>query len=1157
MLLALSLAGVGLLLGQLSTGSIAGLVSDPSGSPVPDAKVTAKSDLSGQEVVTQSSSAGIYAFASLPVGFYTVTVEKTGFKKLTRTPIEVRVAQRQPLDLVLEIGDVQQSIEVRGEQPVLQTQSPEVSQSFSQKFMTDLPLFFGGIRNPSAFVTFMPGVNQVGDQSINGSPRRGKESMIDGASHTIPESGGVVFDFPSAEMFGEFKLITNSFNAEYGRVGGGIELFVTKSGTNDIHGTAYYNLVRDIFNAAGWSINQNRNNPPGFRPKSRLNEIGGAAGGPVWIPKVYDGRNKSFFYFTYAVDQRPVTPAPNTTTAATARMKQGDFGEWSQLIYDPATTSGTGNAATRTPFPNNRIPTARFSRVSQVLLPLFPDPNAGSGVVNNYVYLGSSALDRYMWSIKGDHLITASHRVSGFLSYESNRTITDSFYPGPLGGGLDNYRKPKNVRFNYDWIVKPNLLLNANFGFTTLPTGWDNTSQGQKDWGSKLNIPGTARGVADSMPRIRFAGSGSLAATTGAGNSPLDGLPDIGVRDGKNVGSQINWTYHFTQGLTWIRGRHEYKIGTDIRRLRTFSNPLDLAFTNGTFNFERNQTALPSALATTGHSFASMLLGMVNTGEYLINAANPDDQARYGYQAFYVQDNWKVHPKLTLNVGVRYDVPLARYNPLGEFTSFDPDLPNPRAGGLPGALVYSGFGPGRTNRKRFGDIDWTEIGPRVGGAWQMNAKTVLRAGFGISYSPGNHTTGGFCLGCAFGFSAQVQRFSDGLNEAFNWDAGISPPPGFVPPPFIDPSFANGSSPWHLSPRSGIQPRQKNWSVALQREIGKGYAFEAAYVASRGTNMNSTLQLNQVNPRFLTLGTLLRENINSPAVVAAGYRAPYAGFNGTLAQALRPYPQFLDIPNHYGGQGRSWYDSLQVKFDKRFGNFQLYTNYTWSKTLSTLTRSQTAFQDEPQDSYNYRDEKSLMAFDVPHTINLMATVDMPFGKGKKWLSTTRYTDWIVGGWTISGLAQYASGTLIALSTPVGELGNGGLFTNFRKANLTGQDIRTSVARTDLDPNNPSTVWLNRAAFAIPGSYQFGTANRYQNDMRNPMRMTERMAIIKRTKLRLPAERTVDFEYRADCNNCFNRTNFGGIVGTLAAANFGRPTGVQNGGRLITMGLRMTF
>lgn len=1143
---------VTLVYAQTNTGSMGGTVTDPGGALIPEAKVSARHEATGQEFHTVTSEAGIYSFPSLPVGAYTVTVEKPGFKKLTRTGIQILIALRQGLDLSLEVGDLLQTVEVSAAPPLLQTQSQEIGSNFLPTFMENAPLFFGGIRNPSAFVVYMPGVNHfpaasagaIGEQSINGSPRRGKESLIDGHSHTSLESGGVVFNFPSAEQFSEFRLLTNSFSAEYGRVGGGIEIFVTKSGTNELHGTAFLNMRRDIWNSAGWTVNANPRNAPGFRPKERMNEIGGAAGGPVWLPKVYDGRNRSFFFYTYTKDQRPIVPLPALSTVPTARMKAGDFGELPVLIYDPATTATVGGVSTRAPFPANRIPTARFSEVSRKLLPLYPDPPTAA-VTANFPFLGQETWSRYMWSIKGDHAFSSDNRLSVYYGFESRKNADILNLPGPLGGGARNFAFQKNYRFNHDLVLRPNLLLHSGFGFSDMGSKFDNLSQGQFGWGSKLGIPGTDRGPGDAMPRIRF--------------DAADGLTPIGHQQGNTVGSGFQWTLHYKQDLSWVKGKHEFKFGADIRRMYGFSNPLNLAWVNGTFDFSRNQTALPTALGTTGNSFASLLLGAVHRGDYLINALDPKDKVRYGYHAFYGQTTWRVAPRLTLNLGLRYDLPLARDNSMDFFTSFDPKIPNAKAGGLPGGLAYAGFGPGRIGRKRFADIDWTEFGPRFGLAWQVSARTVIRGGFGISYANGNHTVGGFCLICQLGFNAQPEASSpDGFTPAFVWDTGVPLPAGFQPPPIIDPTFANGMSLFYISPRSGIQPRRKDFSLSIQRELGQNFMVDIAYVATRGTNMNSTLWLNQVHPRYLSLGTLLTRSITDPAVVAAGFSRPFPTFTGTLAQALRPFPHFLDVHDHYGAQGRSWYDSLQVKAERRFGFFMLHANYTWSKTLSTLTRSQTAYQDNPQDSYNYRDEKSLMFWDIPHTVNIIANLDIPLGRGKRFLSTAHpVVEKIISGWSLATVQQYTSGTLLTLSAPVGELGAGGLFTPFRKAHLTGAQIRTGVARTSLDPNNPATVWLNRDAVAAPGRYMFGTASRYQNAMRNPMRMQENVSLLKRTKFNIRGERGVEVEWRANAYNIFNRTNFGGVVATLGAHNFGRPTSVQSGPRVITMGARLTF
>ncbi|MGH9722733.1 MAG: carboxypeptidase-like regulatory domain-containing protein, partial [Bryobacteraceae bacterium] len=308
---------------QVSSGSLGGLVTDPNGAAVPGAAIVAKNEATGQEITAHTSDGGLYVFNALPTGVYSLTLEKTGFKKVSRANIEIRIAQRLSLDLALEVGDVQQVVNVTGEAPLLETSSAERGQQFSQKFMDNLPLFTGGIRNPRAFITYLPGVNAgAGEQSVSGSGGRAQEVLIDGGSALNVESSAV-FNFPSAEIFSEFKMLQSNYSAEYGRAGGGIELYVAKSGTNWFHGAMFHNMRRDIWWANTW-----QRNAAGLpRAKDRFNETGGVIGGPLIFPKIYDGRNKSFFFYTYTKDIRPISIGFPVSTLPTPLMKQGNFTE--------------------------------------------------------------------------------------------------------------------------------------------------------------------------------------------------------------------------------------------------------------------------------------------------------------------------------------------------------------------------------------------------------------------------------------------------------------------------------------------------------------------------------------------------------------------------------------------------------------------------------------------------------------------------------------------------------------------------------------------------------------------------------------------------------------------------------------------------------------
>jgi hypothetical protein len=1116
---------------QTSTGSLAGVITDSKGAAVPGVVMTAKSASSGFEVKTTSSEAGLYVFAALPTGVYSVTVDKSGFTKLTLDKIEIRIATRLDLDVKLEVGNVNQSIDVTADAPLLETSTSERGNSVSTKMMDNLPLFAGGIRNPRAFVNFMPGVTNNGEQSVSGSIGRSQEVLIDGASALNVESSAV-FNFPSAEMFSEFKMVSSNYSAEFGRVGGGIEIYVAKSGGNWIHGAAFHNMRRDIWNANAWARKAILNGTPAqtARPKERFNETGGSIGGPVWIPKLYDGRNKTFWFFTKTKDLRPATIAFPVNTVPTALMKQGNFSQVAP-IFDPATTVGT----TRQQFPGNIIPQSRFSRIARNVVPLIPDPTRPT-IAQNFDFVNETPFERDIWSIKVDHAFTPTHRVSYFFSNELQAQTALANFPGLLGTGLNDNQKPYNHRFNHDLNLRTNLLMHTTYGYSITRQTWTNPFQ--RGGGSRLGFNLT--GDSDATPRIQFNGR--------------NGLTNYGVADGKvDNGAQFNRQWWISQGYTWLRGRHEYKFGGAWRKFTTLGQ--DLAGTNGRYVFNSAQTANPAALTSTGHEFASMLLGTVDVASNVVPPVLFDTTVYYD-TSVYFQDNWRVNNKLTLNLGVRYEVPIGWHVPGGNgYSHVDIRQPNPGAGGLPGALVFSGSGPGRTGERRFYPNAYGSVGPRLGFAYQLTPKTVIRGGWSIYYQ--GLSSGG--CGCRSGFSGTNDLQSDGLSQVINWDNGIPLQAGYRPPPILDPTIVNFQSVQYQGPTAGQPGRIYNWSVNIQHEF-KNWLFDIAYQGNRGTRLNSTADLNQLPFSQLSRGSLLQQRNDSPAAVAAGIRAPYAGYPGNLsvAQSLRPFPQYLSVSSLFAGFGRSWYDAMQLKVERRFGGLQMNANYTWSKSLSFGTFRQVFNQGSIfQDNYNPAESKSHLNFDIPHVFNILATYDLPFGKGKKFMNfNNTFANSLTGGWTIAMTGVYRKGTLFQAVTPGNPLGNGVVFAGLTKANRTGTDIRTGVDRTTLDPNDANSRFFNPGAYTSAPLFNFGTAALFDNNLRQPAVFTENVAIVKRTTLWQNDKNPVVLIYRADGFNVFNRTNFG-VNGTVGNALFGRATGPQNGARLITMGLRLEF
>ena len=1128
---------------QPGVGSLSGQILDSGGGIIPNAAITIRQDATGREQKTVSSEAGLYAFPSLEVGEYTVTVEVPGFKRLSRPGLIISTATRASMNLRLEVGEITQSVEVRDEAPMLQAASSDTGTSFQPKFMKDAPLFVsGGFRNPENFIAYMPGVNNgAQDSSINGGPRRGKEVLIDGASHTNPESGGVAFaangGIGSVELYGEFKLLNGNFSAEYGKSAGGIEVFVTRSGTNRYHGGLFDYNRNDAFDAAGWSVNRLRRFPDGDtrnpnKAKVRQNEYGFNIGGPVWIPKLYDGKNKTFFFVTSNWYRQANSASTGIGTVATNLMKQGDFSELgSKLIYDPATTAAIDGVVTRQPFANNRIPTGRFSSVSNKILPLIPTATS-AGISSNFSFSNLGIKDLHIWSIKADHSFSDRNRVSFMYSPQNITQQAEGGLPGALASGLLTLDKPKIYRATHDYSFSPTFFNRLLFGFSQYNNFFDQLPQHKQDWPGQLGLKGVATDGSSSFPIVTFTDG-----FTGFGNDP------------KNRGNQSNWTYTLTDGATKITGRHELKFGYEYRRGRTFQDPLDDAYAQGRFNYANFQTAGTGALrGTTGYSFASFLLGGPDSARRDFNTKGVD--VLYDYQAAFLQDNIKVSSKLTLNLGVRYELFFPRYDRNFTQSSFDPTISNPGAGNLKGALVFLGDGPGRNGKKRFGDIYKTNFGPRLGAAYLLDKKTVLRGGWGLYYASSNGNTGGGCFPCGWGTSYSSNPVSlDGLAPVFNWDSGFTPGPP-VPLPNTNPALANGQGVLILTKEDGLPGRVQNWNFNIQRELPFGILADVAYVGSYAIHLNSNTPYNQVNPSQLKLGDLLPLDINSARVVAAGYTKPFPSFTGTLAQSLRPYPQYLNITHTYLGNGSSHYNAMQAKLERRYKTVNLLLGYTWSKTLTNVgVETQTGNGVAVQDQYNLGNERSLMKWDTPQVLNIVYTWDLPFGSG-----SNRWNRLLAGGWTVSGLHQYRSGTLLQPTFPNTLAAS--LFNPALRVNLTGSSIKTNVDRTSLDPDNPSVRWFSRDAFSLPGTQQFGTAAAYLTDLRTPPILSENMSIIKRFQF-LTGDQPFNFELRAEASNIFNRTLFGGINVNLTDPNFGRPTGVQLGPRFIQMGLKINF
>ncbi len=1112
---------------QTMGGSIDGTVTDPNGAVVPGAKVIATNVTTGVKNNAQTTQGGLYAFPLLLPGPYTITVEQTGFKTYLREGIEVRLGMSETIDIKLELGTVQQQVEVKGAAPVLTTDSPTISTNITPQQLDTMPIWWGGsMRLADNFQGYLPSAKSNSQFSINGGVGRAIEYMIDGGSIISPESGGTAFYFPGMEPYAETNVITSGPTADIGRSGGGWELFTSKSGTNDVHGSMFYNFERQIFNANSWSGNQNTA-PSNFscfgavqtyacRPKVRYNDEGGSAGGPVYIPHLYDGRNRTFWFFTFEGYWQPASVTSQTgesvpTAAETQGNFQGIYGATTPVLYDPLTTS----PGPRTPFGTagayNIIPTGRFSNISSKFLPFIPGPDTGSGASpeGDYYFNETSVITDKDWSLKLDHTIHQKHHLAFFYTYRYEPTNVTQDMAGPLSDGLVSTIAPHQFRGSWDWVATPHVVIHSYWSGSFDNVEWHNPLQ--NGYGCKLGFTEDMCGTnQDATPYVQFAGGADAYTTWGMTQGKVDN------------GGQTNHILMEGQSLTWTRNKHEFKMGWEIRRSATLNN--DWSGTNGTYTFSNAQTASVAGSTTTGDSFASFLLGMPGSA---YQAVPPPYMAniRYAYTAGYFMDTWKIKPNLTFDLGIRYEVPINWHYANGGDSSFSIITPNPAADNLPGALIYMGYGAGHTGTLRPYPTDFSDIGPRTGFAWRATQNTVVRGSFGLIYEgEGN----GDC-GCTDGYgNGAYSQGGDGFDSAlfangteYTWDStvtgspGVNPQAGYTPAqqlPGVD-DFSAGSNegnPMYMGPKFGVAPRIYDMNLTIQRQY-KGWLFQIGYVGQRTHQAAGSDELNVLpaadlhlmstptvqnvaasaytgaftvpantnllswsfnnatqGPELNALGYFAPSGVNSNNPTCAGWQICWTtgwGGQATLFQALRPYPQTGVVNDNNAGDGWVSYDSLQIIVEHRFGDLNLESSYVRSKNLNIDVGSQIFgyYQGTQanQDPDNRADNKSFANNDYPNIINFMMSYNLPFGRGKKFFSgTSGLVNRFIGGWNVAGVGQYRSGALIEILSPTSNLTTY-MGWEITKADFTGAPIKTNTATNSLNPDNYYSRWFTTA------------------------------------------------------------------------------------------------
>jgi len=1159
--------------GQADRATISGTVTDSTGAVLPGVDVMLVNVDTGVQTVGLTNDVGNYTLLNIPIGTYQLKFSLEGFKTYERQDFQVTTGQRARLDVVLEVGAPSEVVTIAANSEMVESDNPMVSQTMQSEILTDLPLSFAGGRAIENFAyAVTPGVEGNNwTSNIAGGQAFSKEVLIDGISATAQIQGHIGESSPTMEAVQEFKVQTSSVaSAEYGRTLGGIFQFALKNGTNEFHGSAFYYTRNEALNANTWMNNWNQSQHPEDdrykRARDRQNLYGFSAGGPVVIPKIYNGKDRTFIFGAFEqFEQERYEIGPMDKTVPIPAFLNGDFSRlltnnvvgtdalgrpvYGGAIYDPATRRTVNGQVVADPFPGNIIPSDRFSGVSKQILDIFRSGYTpmvdrltnNSGIPrNNDPWFHQTQL-----TLKGDHAVSDSNKFTGSVIWTQRpRVLIDQgglWDPKtvPSGGPFANSRKQevtsRRLTMANNYTFSPALINTFNVAYNrynnpSLSLEFDN------GWPQKLGLSPDAAG---NFPVIQFG-----SAVNGVGTE----------RIGQQwTGRYITNTYVLSDSIAWIKGEHSSKFGGEfwIQQMNSHDG------TQGplSFNFSNQTTGIPgqSWTSNVGFGFASFLLGDVDSA----NRSVPFDlYGRRKYWAVYAQDDFKVNSKLTLNLGLRWEQPQGYYEKYGRWANFSPYLTN-TALGIPGALEFAK--PGQTFE---GDVEWKQIAPRIGLAYRVKENLVLRGGYGIFYLPPSvQYWGGVPYSFAPGYRGtnRVDAVGQGT-PVFQWDAGY--PDNFLSAT-QDPNFVT----WGMvaidehSLRSAYT-HQYNGSV--QYTINPDTMVEFTFMGNKGRRLHSGhLRRNQATRQVYE-----DPNANPFAWVwdagsaaSAGVPYPYPGFSGQAGFALQPFPQVANTwgPLFYVGSplGSSGYRSFQGSLTRRMKDgIAANISYNYSRTTGN-TESQF---DElwwvgfVQDMYNLDHEaKIVTGYDLTHVFKGLVSYELPLGQGRKWLSgASGVVDAILGGWTVTGIFRYQSGYPMGIGTSVWRPGwEGAVYADqVGSISLTGFDGKNF---DPANPNDPVNRYFDPAAFANPGGHALGNGERVYEDLRSFGGAYEDIGIMKYWHLAESAR----LQFRLEALNLFNRHYFGWPSTSLGSGDVGNIVTTSGEPRNMQVGLRLNW
>jgi hypothetical protein len=1125
-------------------GTITGLISDPTGAVVANAPVEAKNMATGVVATAATSATGNYVFADLAAGTYEISSTVPGFKKYIRPGVTVQQLQTTRVDIEFQIGGATESVTVSAEAPLLKTETGDVSHNVTTDTQDALPMGqIGAVRVTTQAVLTIPGVNGgLTSISINGSPAASERIRIDGmdATYTL---GNAYYSFgaPSVDAVQEVAIQTSNFAAEFGQSTGAVLSYTMRSGTNAYHGSLYDYWANEAFNSYG-AYSHTRN-------KSRINDFGGTAGGPVWIPKIYKGKNRTFFFFSY--ESRPVTTSNsnNLITVPTVAYRSGDFSAAAaatgnkvlttdvlgrpiiqNTIYDPLSQRTVSGSLVRDPFPGNKIPLTQLDKVALKVQGLIPNPQGplANGLINNFLNPYQTQSKYFIPSLKIDHSFSSKIKLSGNWGWNHQGV------PGPPTNNtaeglptLISVLAPTdwntiNYRVNYDQTLAPTLLLHLGAAYVDsrldMPTPYccyDNAKE--------LGLTGPF--ISHAFPAF----SGLLGANSTGGINVIGPAPGIGL--GFNGTQNTNEAKtNLVANVTWVKNNHTFKFGTEAS-FEGYPN-YNIISTNGLFRFSANQTALPylnttqvTSAGTIGLPYASFLLGLPDSYEVDSPAIARLGKHQWG---FYAQDSWKVSRKLTLELGLRYDYSTAGKEQYGRFNNFDPNVKNAQDGGRLGGVTYGatcGCDNNFFNSYKLG------LGPRLGFAYQLNAKTVIRGGaallIGTTADNGIQTrfvtSVNSVPSTAFAQSPLPNGLAGGIPLTYSQIAWPNYNPSNFPVVTV-PGTPGSAPPYWLDRNAGYPSKSYQYSFGIQREIFRNLLADIAYVGNRGAWLPSSgaINYNANTPQSLLAAGLDITQASARAILSAPIgsaaagpfqnKLPYAGFptTSTVAQSLRPFPQFTTAPSPlWAPLGDNWYNSMQLRVIKRISHgLEMSYNFTWSKSQSN------GIEAVQNDIFNRGTNKFLSGLDRPLVSNINITYTAPTAP---WVHN-KILKYALADWTTGALLTYASGALILAPASTNSLNTSYFLPTASYLNrvpgvpLFLQDENCHC----FDPTK--TLVLNPAAWTASAPGTYGTSAAYYNDYRYQRHPTENFNIGRTFRIR----ESMSLSVRAEFVNIFNRT-----------------------------------